>query len=354
MLRAKPTVEALKRYSAPLEGRRGKLRLDFNEAPLGPSPKVLEAIRALGPEYYAAYPEYDGLNQAFATSVGVKADQVACFGGVDAAIRAVFDSFGTAGSTFLTTSPTFGYYAPCASLQGMRICTVPYEEDLSFPLSAMRTALADKPRICFICNPNNPTGTQLPAENLLALAQSAPDTLVVVDELYADFSGVTVLPSCLQLQNVLVLRSLSKSRGLAGLRIGFALGNADLVDRVARVSGPYDINSFAVVAAQSSLADDVHLNAAIAAVNESRRYVCATLNSLGVRFFAGRGNYLLVWPKQTLSEVVARLDKEFGILVRSMEGKELIGGAFRLTLGKKTDMIRFLSAFQQVERLNVS
>src|SRR5918995_4897672 len=101
MIRAKPEVEAMTPYVAPLEGRRPLLRLDFNESTVGPSPKVVDAIRGLPPEAYATYPEYVGLTDAFAASLGVPADRVEAFNGVDAAIRAVFDAYGERGETFL-------------------------------------------------------------------------------------------------------------------------------------------------------------------------------------------------------------------------------------------------------------
>src|ERR1041384_5092600 len=158
MLKAKPEVEALTPYVAPLEGRRSLLRLDFNESTIGPSPKVIEAIRSLTPESYAAYPEYAGLNDAYATSLGIPGDHVEAFNGVDAAIRAIFDAYGEKGATLLTTVPTFGYYEPCAQLQGMAIDEVPYQADLTYPLAVIEEKLRTVPRIFFICNPNNPTG----------------------------------------------------------------------------------------------------------------------------------------------------------------------------------------------------
>src|SRR5919204_4808871 len=137
MIRAKSDVEAMTPYVAPLEGRRSLLRLDFNESTVGPSPKVIEAIRALPAEAYATYPEYAGLNEAYAASLGVRADHVEAFNGVDAAIHAIFDAFGDKGTTFLTTTPTFGYYEPCAQQQGMVIEEVPYRADLGYPLGAI-------------------------------------------------------------------------------------------------------------------------------------------------------------------------------------------------------------------------
>ena len=121
---ARPEVESLQAYSAPLEGRRGLLRLDFNENTVGPSPKVVEAIRAIPAEHIAIYPEYDGLQAAVAASLmgasglaaaglGLEPHHIGLFNGVDAALHAVFQAYGAPGDRLLTTSPTFGYYTPC-------------------------------------------------------------------------------------------------------------------------------------------------------------------------------------------------------------------------------------------------
>jgi histidinol-phosphate aminotransferase len=141
MIKAKPEVEALRPYVAPLEGRRSLLRLDFNESTVGPSPAVTEAIRSLPPEAYATYPEYSGLNEAFAAILNVPLQHVEAFNGVDAAIRAIFDAYGERGATFLTTVPTFGYYEPCAQQQGMPIYAVINERDLAYPLAIITARL---------------------------------------------------------------------------------------------------------------------------------------------------------------------------------------------------------------------
>src|SRR5207249_495239 len=224
-------VEALTPYVAPLEGRRSLLRLDFNESTVGPSPKVLDVIRGLPPDAYAAYPEYAGLNEAYAASIGAPVENVQAVNGVDAAIKAVFDAYGDKGGTFLTTVPTFGYYEPCAQQQGMVIDEVPYLDDLKYPLAAITRRLETRPRLFFICNPNNPTGTLMTSQAILALARAAPETLVVVDELYVAFTGQSVVPAALALPNAVALQSLSKAAGLAALRLGFAIGHPSPIER---------------------------------------------------------------------------------------------------------------------------
>jgi histidinol-phosphate aminotransferase len=347
MIRAKPEVEALTPYVAPLEGRRSLLRLDFNESTGGPSPRVVDAIRGLPPDAYATYPEYAGLNEAFARSLGVGAEHVEAFNGADAAIRAVFDAYGDKGGTFLTTVPTFGYYEPCAQQQGMVIDEVPFPADLRYPLAAVRQRLEAGPRLFFVCNPNNPTGTLLEPSTIVALAREAPGTLVAVDELYAAFTGQSVVPAALELENVVALQSLSKAAGIAGLRLGFAIGHPSIIERLRRVTGPYDINMFAVVAGRAALDDPEHMRRYVEQVGAAKAWTVEQLQRLGVRHAAGGGNYMLVWPPGDVAAVVAAL-RARSILVRSMAGKPVIDGSFRLTIGLPEHMQRFIAAFAEV------
>ncbi|MEB3276591.1 MAG: histidinol-phosphate transaminase, partial [Cyanobacteriota bacterium] len=366
--KARPEVETLKAYSAPLEGRRGLLRLDFNENTSGPSPRVVEAIRAIPADHIAIYPEYDGLREALIANLAdrshgrpglqhaLQPQQIGLFNGVDAAIHAICHAYGDRGETLLTTSPTFGYYTPCAQMQGMAIEAIPYQgADFAFPLQAMQEALntshgteapqpvleaasgslpAARPRILLICNPNNPTGTRLTPEPILELAAAAPQTLVVIDELYEAFSGDSVLPLADfdATPNLVVLRSLAKTAGLAGLRMGFAIGAAPVIDRISRVTGPYDINSVAVTAALAALADQAYTDAYVAEVKAARAWLVQQLEAAGVRYHCGGGNYLLTWPARPAATVEAEL-RAAGILVRSMAGKPLIDGALRVSIG---------------------
>ncbi len=374
---ARPEVESLTAYSAPLEGRRGLLRLDFNENTVGPSPQVVAAIRAMPADHFAIYPEYDGLREAVVASLvatagaaapqapgagGLSADHIGLFNGVDAAIHAVFHAYGDRGDRLLTTSPTFGYYTPCAQMQGMVIEAIPYAlPDFAFPLEALTAALlrpgVAPPKLLLICNPNNPTGTRLAPEAILALAAAAPQTLVVVDELYEAFTGDSVLPGLLgggdpfaAYPNLVVLRSLAKTAGLAGLRIGFAIGAPAVVDRISRVTGPYDINSLAVTAALAALADQAYVDAYVAEVLGARDWLVAQLLQAGVRHHSAGGNYLLIWP-QADPRAVEQALRQAGILVRSMAGKPLIDGSLRVSLGTRAQMEQFWRAYGAIEGL---
>lgn len=417
------------------------LRLDFNENTVGPSPKVVEAIRAIPAEHVAIYPEYEGLQAAVAASLlrtsntgsgtsgagepsrRLEPHHIGLFNGVDGALHAVFQAYGAPGDRLLTTSPTFGYYSPCARMQGMEIEAIPYRQhDFAFPVAEIRAALTGPtpdplqtggppttsrsapaqvasqpdparsaamrsalprvagpqtarpwvpPRLLLICNPNNPTGTRLAPERILELAAASPATLVVVDELYEAFSGDSVLPLLLAgagaaagpeaarapgasdpfaaFPNLLVLRSLSKTAGLAGLRIGFAIGHPAVVDRVGRVTGPYDINSFAVTAAFAALEDQAYVDDFVAEVLAAKALLQQRLTAAGWRHQGEGGNYLLLWPRARGAAAVEQLLRDAGILVRSMAGKPLIDGSLRVSIGTRDQMERFWKAWQQAD-----
>ncbi len=324
------------------------LRLDFNENTLGPSPKVVEAIRALTPEDYATYPEYEPLCAEFAAQLKLAPGQVGLFNGADAALRALFDAFGSPGERFITTQPTFGYYQPCADLAGLTTVAVPYEADLGFPENALRGALDTGARLCVLCNPNNPTTTLATSSCLLSLARDFPNTLFVIDEIYAPYTGVSVLPEAADTSNVVALRSMSKSSGLAALRVGFACGPEPLVSRALRTTGPYDVNAFGVIAARAALADAEWTRDYVARVTRAKQWTLAQLDRLGVRHFSQGGNYALLWPKQGPSAFAREL-RARGILVRDMSGKPGIEGSVRLSFGTLEQMRPFIAALEAID-----
>ena len=355
-------VENLQSYSAPLEGRRGMLRLDFNENTVGPSPKVVAAIRAIPANHYAIYPEYSELKAAFSRSLQLAREQLGLFNGVDAALHAICHAYGNPGDVLLTTSPTFGYYKPCGEMQGMQIKAIPYQlPDFQFPLDEIRSALIQlRPRLLLLCNPNNPTGTRLAATQILELTAAAPQTLVVVDELYEAFTGDSLLPILLNqagnsnpfssYPNLIILRSLSKTAGIAGLRLGVALAEAAVIERLNRVTGPYDINSFASTAAIAALGDQAYVDSYVEEVLQAKNWLIQQLSKAKVKHHGAGGNYLLIWPKQAAEFVDQKLRAQ-GILCRNMAGKALIDGSLRVSIGTREQMQLFWHAFAAIEGL---
>jgi len=354
-------IEVLRPYSAPLEGRRELLRLDFNENTVGPSPAVLESLKAITREEIAIYPEYSGLKEKVvenlinqSSTININSSEIGIFNGVDAAIHAVCHSYGDRGDLMLTTSPTFGYYTPCAQMQGMKIISIPYEgKEFNYPFTKIcEFIVKDNPKILLICNPNNPTGTRLKPERILEMTKLSSTTLIVVDELYEAFTGDSVLPlvNFQETPNLLVLRSLSKTAGLAGLRIGFAMGNAAIINRIHRVTGPYDVNSFAVTAAFAALEDQSYIDSYVNKVLEARNWLKNQLRNCNVKYHLDGGNYLLIWPKLDPYHIEKSLHSS-GILIRNMDKKEKLKGSLRVSIGTLSQMKKFWSVFKRIDKI---
>jgi len=354
-------IEGLQPYSAPLEGRRNLLRLDFNENTVGASPLVIKTLREISKNEISIYPEYLGLKEKVVetlikqnSSVNIKSSEVGIFNGVDAAINAIFHAYGDFDDLMLTTSPTFGYYTPCAQMRGMQIKAIPYEVGgFQYPFDSICEFLTqNNPKILLICNPNNTTGTRLSPERIIEISKLSPKTLVVVDELYEAFTGDSVLPfvNFQTTPNLVVLRSLSKTAGLASLRIGFAIGHSKVINIVNRVTGPYDVNSFAVIAAFAALEDQSYIDSYVQEVLEARNWIKDQLEKYGIKYHIDGGNYFLLWPKSSPKQVEQKL-KSSGILIRNMDKKKNLKGSIRVSIGTIEQMKRFWSVFKIVDEI---
>ena len=354
-------IEALNQYSAPLEGRRNLLRLDFNENTIGPSPLVIQALRKISREEISIYPEYSGLKEKVvknlnkpSTSIKISSSEIGIFNGVDAAINAIFHAYGEHDEIMLTTSPTFGYYSPCAKMRGMKITSIPYSGiDFQYPFKKIcKFIIQNSPKILLICNPNNPTGTRLNPDRIIEITKLSSKTLVVVDELYEAFTGDSVLPfvNFQNTPNLVVLRSLSKTAGLASLRIGFAIGHSKVINIVNRVTGPYDVNSFAVIAAFAALKDQSYIDSYVQEVLEARNWIKDQFEKHHVKHHIDGGNYFLLWPKSKPQQVEQKL-KSSGILIRNMDKKKNLKGSIRVSIGTIEQMKRFWSAFKIVDEV---
>ena len=354
-------VEALNPYSAPLEGRRDLLRLDFNENTIGPSPIVFQALKEISRDEISIYPEYSGLKEKVVETlikqnprINTTSSQVGIFNGVDAALNAIFHAYGNFNDIMLTTSPTFGYYTPCAQMRGMKINSIPYEvKDFQYPFKKICEFIErNNPKIVLICNPNNPTGTRLSPEKIIEITKLSSKTLVVIDELYEAFTGDSVLP-LVDLQktpNLVVLRSLSKTAGLAGLRIGFAIGNSKVINIINRVTGPYDVNSFAVIAAFAALKDQSYIDSYVKEVLRAREWLKNIFEKYDVKHHIDGGNYFLLWPKSGPKLIEQKL-KSSGILIRNMDKKQNLKGSLRVSIGTMEQMKRFWSVFKTIDKV---
>src|SRR5260370_649835 len=207
-------------YEAPAEGRSDKLRLDFNENTSGCSPEVRGALAKLSTKQLAMYPEYQSPTRRIARYFGVRAEELLLTNGGDDALSVFFDTFVGSGNGILICEPTFQMYRYYAEIYGARISVLRYGSEMEFPLEGVIAALRKKPRVLFIANPNNPTGTLLQKEELRKIFKAATHTAVVMDEAYAEFSGFSAIPLIRKNPQLFVARTFSKVAGLAALRLG--------------------------------------------------------------------------------------------------------------------------------------
>ena len=251
MIRPRQAIEVLKKYRPPQEGRGGKMRLDFNENTVGCPPQVIRALRrAMDPEMMTRYPEYDEGRQTLAKYFRVKPEEMILANGTDDALKMVCDTFVDPGDTLLVPAPTFPVYEFFNSVAGGKTLRIRYDEKFRLPTDEfVKTLKKENIRWVALANPNNPTGTQIPKAALKAILLAAPDTVVLVDEAYQDFSGQTILPWIRKYPNLIVTRTFSKAFGLAALRMGCLFANPELIDPLQRGQNPFAVNSLALMCA---------------------------------------------------------------------------------------------------------
>ena len=352
----KEEIINMKSYSAPLENRRNLLRLDFNENTIGPSPKVFKAIQSINLKEISVYPEYNLLKKNLCTKYqnceNFDYQEIEIFNGADAAINSIFNTFGKKNKVFLTTNPTFGYYFPCAEIQGMKIITSQYEGNkFLFPIKDFENKIKKyNPELIFICNPNNPTGTILKAEKIIDLATRYKNKLFVIDELYEKFYGDSLLNKInfKTIKNIVVIQSLSKTAGLAGLRIGFAFGNQKIIKFIKKVTGPYDVNTFAVKAAIAAIDDYEYIDNYVLEVKEARKWIMDKFETIDIRSHFSGGNYFLIWPNKEPNKLEEEM-RNRGILIRNMTNKKYIEGSIRVSIGTKEQMELFWKNYKELD-----
>jgi histidinol-phosphate aminotransferase len=345
-LRVRPSVKHIGDYEAPEEGRAGKLRLDFNENTVGCSPAVLRALQKITPEQLAMYPEYENSIRCLAGYFGVRPSEMLLTNGVDDALRLLMEVFIEPGDPVLIPEPTFSMYRFFSQVAGARVTSVPYDEAMNFPLEATLRELRRSPRILFIANPNNPTGTLVDEASLARILDAARRTVVLVDEAYFEFSALTVLPWIRQRPNLIVSRTFSKAAGLAALRLGALFARSDLIATMRRAFTPYPVNSLALRAAEAAMKDEKFLRAYGQAVLKSRSQLARGLEQLGARVFPSAANFVLADFGRGGSRLVKRLARR-GILVRDRASEFGRDGFVRITAGTVPQTRRLLDAIKE-------
>lgn len=344
-LPVRPAILARQTYEAPAEGRRGKIRLDFNENTTGCSVAVCKALARLSAKDIATYPEYEIPTRELARTFRVDPSELLLTNGGDDALRVFFDTFVEPNSHILICEPTFPMYRYYSEIAGASVQVLRYGPNMEFPLGDALAALKRRPRVFFLANPNNPTGTLVSKNNLAKLVRAATHSAVVIDEAYAEFSGTSAVPWIRRYPHLFVVRTFSKAAGLAGLRLGAVIGRRDSVALVRRAMPPYPVNFAALVAATAAVKERKTIAAYVASTKRRRQWFARELARAGARVFPSAGNFLLVDFGAEGPAFFRRLVRN-NILVRE-RSKDLGPGYARVTIGTQGELNEFLRALRQ-------
>ena len=347
MLKSRIKYPLARRYGAELAGA---INLASNENPFGPSQKAIEAI-GLEASRVGMYPDPRGekLKRAVAGYIGVDFECVALGNGSDELVDLACKAFMDPGEKALIPLPTFSIYELACRING----GLPE----FFELPNLKWRAADLVRamknikLAFIGRPNNPTGDGIDAEGLSELLEVGK--LVVLDEAYVEFAGYSVAKDAARRENLLVLRTFSKAFGLAGLRVGYAIGNPELIEALEQVRAPFSVNNLAQVAAIAALRDGRYLRKVIAMIQEGRTYLHRELSEIGMRVLPSDANFLMVdvTPLGTDAPTLCKFLAKKGILIRDLSKFRGAGSNWvRISVGKPEQNERLVAVMKKFKR----
>ena len=256
------------------------IKLDGNENPYGCSPNVYQALASY--PYYHIYPdpEQRELRQALEKYTGLDSRHIVCGSGSDELIDLILRLFLRPGDEVINCSPTFGMYPFNTELCGGRVVDVPRDENFAIDIAGIKKTLNEKTKVIFVASPNNPTGNTITEQEVMKLVDTG--RIVVVDEAYFEFSGVTMANLVPNYPNLIVLRTFSKWAGLAGLRVGYGFFPVEIAGYLMKIKPPYNINVAAQAAVLASLADIDYLRDNVAKIVDERERLFAKLNVVAV------------------------------------------------------------------------
>lgn len=325
------------------------IRLTANETPEGPFPGVAEAA-AEAVARANRYPDNDlwELSHALASELGVDRSNLLFGNGSVALLVDAVHAVGGPRTNIVYGWPSFVMYRFAAIWAGSSYVEVPLTEDHIFDLEAMHAAVGDETRVVFICNPNNPTGTIVPHDELVSFVDSLPDSvLVVVDEAYYDFVDderfQTAIPLAMERDNVAVLRTFSKIYGLASQRIGYSVGRSELITGLRKAQQPLTVNSVAQAAALASLGQPEELGRRARANAAARHHLVGVLSERGLDHAESHTNFVYFRMPSDDSRAVSDEFTSRGVIIRPMAT-----GWMRVTLGSGSENERFVETLDEV------
>lgn len=322
------------------------IKLNTNESPFAPSPHVR---RALDETYsdLALYPDPEclSLRRALAEYYGVTEDMVAVGCGSDEILSFCFNAFfHDKGVVF--PDITYGFYKVYADLYHIPYECIPLEDDFTINVSKYLSAGAG----VVIANPNAPTGIALTHDEIEKIVKENPDNIVLIDEAYADFSNVTAIDLVSKYDNLIVVRTFSKSRSLAGARIGFCIASAEIINDVSLIKNslnPYNLSRMALAAGEAAIKDDKYYKERRDEVVSVREEVKRELDAMGFKSTDSAANFVFARAEKMGGKELAAKLRERGILVRRFDTPR-IRDFLRVTIGSRDEMNEFLKAVREI------
>ena len=352
-LQVKPrkAVARLPQYHPPLEGRAGKVRLDFNENTVGCAPAVVRALRrTLDAGGLSCYPEYEEARETLAKYFGVSAQELLMTNGIDDAIKLICDTFVDPGDELVIPAPTFSMYHFFQAVAAGKTTLVPYDHKMRLPATSLIKAVTRRTRWMALANPNNPTGALIAQGDLRAILRAAPKVVVLVDEAYFDFSGETVLPWIHEFSNLIVARTFSKGFGLAGVRLGVLIGNPELMGLLRRAHAVFPVNTLALISALEAIRQEDYVERYAATVRANRQWLCRRLEKMRISYVPSAANFVFARVGEGAPEIARRL-REQGILVRDWECDPRLRRYLRLTVGTNAQTRRLARQLEPLRPL---
>lgn len=324
------------------------IKLNTNENPYPPSEKALAAIHAEAGERLRLYSDPEGveLRKALSKVYGLSEKQIFVGNGSDEVLAFAFQAFFGIGDTIAFPDITYSFYPVYAEMFGINCNIVPLNDDFTMPVEK----LIGGNNGVVITNPNAPTGIEMSQDDLRRILEGNPDVVVIVDEAYVDFGGTSALPLLEEYPNLLVVQTMSKSRSLAGLRVGYAFGSENLIQAVNCVKNSinsYTLDRLAIVGGAAAVQDEEYFAKTCSMVAATRERTVERLGQIGFTVLPSKSNFIFISHKTVpAKELFAKLREE-GILVRYFD-KPRINNFLRVSIGTDEEMNVFC---QTMERL---
>ncbi|MDH6590782.1 histidinol-phosphate aminotransferase [Variovorax sp. TBS-050B] len=349
-----PRIAALEPYVPGEQPRIANLvKLNTNENPYPASPRAIQAIREAAEHGLERYPDPASLalREAVARRHGLQAAQVFAGNGSDEVLAHAFFAFFQQAEPLLMPDVSYSFYRVYAQLYGIACEQLPLDERLRIDVDAMAARARGGCAGLVIANPNAPTGIGLPLARIEQLLAACPERVVLVDEAYVDFGGESAMPLIERHPNLLVVHTLSKSRSLAGLRVGFACGQAHLIDALARVKdsfNSYPLDRLAIAGAVAALDDEAWFEHTRRQVMDTREGLTLQLEDLGFEVLPSQANFVFArHPGRDAAELAALL-RERAVLVRHFRQPSRIAQYLRISIGTRAQCDALVQCLQAI------